>query len=71
MPVYTARAIVHNEVAVWCASVERFAREGHAFINAPSTRLALEQSAANDSAREIAAGLGFGLSCIVPLIAEE
>lgn len=71
MPVYTARAIVHNEVAVWCAAVERFAREGHAFVNAPSTRLALEAKQVNDSAQEIAAGLGFGLSCIVPLIAGE
>jgi hypothetical protein len=71
LPVYTARAILHNEVATWCGVVERLAREGHAFINAPSTRLALERGDLDASAVEIAAGLGFGLSCIVPLVAEE
>jgi hypothetical protein len=70
IPVYTARAIVHNEVEAWCEVFERMSRDGHAFINAPATRLALEQGLEDETIREIAAGLGFGLSCIVTLVME-
>ena len=71
LPVYTARAILHNEIDAWCGAFERFAREGHAFINAPSTRMYLEKRGDDDGCMQIAAGLGFGLSCIVPLVTEE
>ncbi len=71
LPVYTARAILHNEVDPWCGAFERLAREGHAFINAPSTRMYLERIEGDESCTQIAAGLGFGVSCIVPLVAEE
>jgi len=70
LPLYTARAILHNDVGAWCGAFERLAREGHAFINAPETRLSLAQNAESASCREIAAGLGFGLSCILPLVTE-
>lgn len=67
LPVYAARAIAHNEVEAWCEAFERLSREGHAFINAPATRLSLERGLQDETIREIAAGLGFGLSCIVSL----
>jgi hypothetical protein len=67
-PVYTARAVLHNEIDAWCGAFERLAREGHAFINAPSTRMYLEKMRGDDTCAQIAAGLGFGLSCIVPLV---
>jgi hypothetical protein len=70
MPLYTARAILHNDVAAWCGAFERLAREGHSFVNAPATRIALEQNTESASYREIAAGLGFGLSCIIPVVME-
>lgn len=70
MPLYTARAIVHNEIEAWCEAFERLASDGHAFINAPATRLALEHGLEDETIREIAAGLGFGLSCIVPVVME-
>lgn len=68
LPVYTARAIAHNEVQAWCEAFERLSREGHAFINAPATRLSLERGLQDETIREIAAGLGFGVSCIVPVV---
>lgn len=71
LPVYTARAILHNEVDTWCGAFERLAREGHTFINAPATRIYLEKLGGDDGCTQIAAGLGFGVSCIVPLVAEE
>jgi hypothetical protein len=70
LPVYTARAIVHNELEAWCGVFERLAREGHAFINSPSTRLVLEREPVDSNCLQIAAGLGFGISCILPLITE-
>ncbi len=70
LPVYTARVIAHNEVEAWCEAFERLSREGHAFINAPATRLSLERGLQDETIREIAAGLGFGLSCIVTLVME-
>jgi hypothetical protein len=71
MPVYTARAILHNQIETWCLSLERLVREGHAFINAPMTRAQLEQGSTGGGCAQIAASLGFGLSCILPLVAEE
>jgi hypothetical protein len=68
LPVYTARAIAHNEVQAWCEAFERLSREGHAFINAPATRLSLERGLQDEMILEIAAGLGFGVSCIVPVV---
>lgn len=70
LPLYTARAILHNDVAAWCEAFERLAREGHSFLNAPATRLLLEEHSEDRGCVEIAAGLGFGLSCILPLVAE-
>lgn len=70
LPVYTARAIVHNELEVWCGVFERLAREGHAFINSPATRIVLEREPVEGNCLQIAAGLGFGISCILPLITE-
>lgn len=70
LPLYTARAIRHNDVGTWCRAFERLAQEGHAFVNAPDTRLALAGNEERASIREIAAGLGFGLSCILPLVTE-
>jgi hypothetical protein len=71
LPVYTARAIVHNEIGAWCGTFERLAREGHSFINAPATRRCLNENGGDDDCLQIAAGLGFGLSCIVPVVTEE
>jgi hypothetical protein len=71
LSVYTARAILHNEIEAWCGAFERLAQEGHRFINTPSTRNYLEKMGGTDSCMQIAAGLGFGLSCIVALVMEE
>lgn len=71
LPLYTARAIVHNEVMEWSGVFERLAREGHAFLNAPATRLFYERKSDAGSCTQIAAGLSFGLSYILPLITEE
>jgi hypothetical protein len=71
LPVYTARAVTHAEVAEWCEAIETISQRGHAFINAPQTRLALEQGAVGEQSCEIAASLGFGLSSILPLLMED
>jgi len=72
MPVYTARAILHNDMDVWAGAFERLGREGHSFVNAPATRIGIETgSFAGSRSEEIAAGLGFGLSCILPLVRQS
>ena len=71
LPVYTARAITLGEVGEWCEALENICRRGHAFINSPQTRLALQQGALDEQSCEIAASLGFGLSSILPLLMEE
>lgn len=70
-PRYTARAVVHGEVDSWCGVFEGIARDGHRFINAPATRMALQQGLLEGERKEIAAGLGFGLSCILPMLGDE
>jgi hypothetical protein len=71
LPVYTARAVTHAEVAEWCEAIERICQRGHAFINAPRTRLALERGTLDEQSCEIAASLGFGLSSILPVFMED
>jgi hypothetical protein len=71
LPVYTARAVTHAEVAEWCEALEKICQHGHAFINAPQTRLALERGALDEQSCEIAASLGFGLSSILPVFMED
>ncbi len=71
LPVYTARAVTHAEVAEWCEALEKICQRGHAFINAPQTRLALERGALDEQSCEIAASLGFGLSSILPVFMED
>lgn len=71
LPAYCAQAIVHAELGPFCEALERMGQRGHAFINAPETRLALERSVLNSNTGKIAAGLGFGLSCIMPLVVED
>ena len=71
LPVYTARAVTHAEVAEWCEALEKICQRGHAFINGPQTRLALERGALDEQSCEIAASLGFGLSSILPVFMED
>jgi hypothetical protein len=70
LPAYCAQAIVHAEVSAFCEALERMAQRGHAFINAPETRLGLERRELNSNSGKIAASLGFGLSSILPLVME-
>jgi hypothetical protein len=71
LPGYCAQAIGNADVGPLCEALERTAQAGHAFINTPETRLALERKALNSNTGKIAAGLGFGLSCILPLVVED
>jgi hypothetical protein len=70
VPAYCALAIAHAEVGPLCEALEGMAQAAHAFINTPETRLALERGALNSNTGKIAAGLGFGLSCILPVVVE-
>ena len=70
MPIYTARAIRKGELDEWCDALEDLGRQGHRFINAPQTRMALQQGDLSEGVGEIVAGLGFGLSSILNCIVE-
>lgn len=71
MPAYSAQAIVRADLGSWCEAVERMAQRAHAFINAPETCLAVARKTLNSNTGKIAAGLGFGVSCILPLVVED
>jgi hypothetical protein len=71
LPAYCAQAIVRAELGAWCEAVERMAQRAHAFINTPETRLAVARKTFNSNTGKIAAGLGFGVSCILPLVVED
>jgi len=68
MPIYTARAIRKGELDEWCAAFEDLVRQGHRFINAPKTRMALQQGSLSGEVSAIVAGLGFGLNSIMGLV---
>ena len=70
LPAYTARAIACGEIGAWSEALEWVSRRGHVFINSPQTRLYLERGELDSNSGKIAAGLGFGLSCILPLVVE-
>ena len=70
LPGYGARAIVAGEMEPWCEAVEKLAQRGHAFLNTPETRRCLELKVPLSNSGKIAAGIGFGLSCILPLVVE-
>lgn len=70
LPLYTAQAILQGEVAEWAVAIEEFARLGHAFLNAPATRMALHQGDFSGEVGEIVASVGFGLSSILGVVAE-
>lgn len=71
MSSFTARAIQRGEMAAWSEALERMTRQGHLFINSPQTRAAIQEGSLDSNSGKIAAGLGFGISCILPLIAED
>jgi hypothetical protein len=71
MPFYAARAIALSDLEGWCGAIERLAKGGHAFINSPSIRLALEKGGLDGRQSEIATSLGFGLSCIMNIVMEN
>ncbi len=70
MPLYTARAVARGEVTEWCEVFEDMLHRGHRFLNTPQTRLDLAQGRESGGTPQILASLGFGLSSILPFVAE-
>ena len=68
LPAWCARAVHEGEVLGWMAVVEGLASRGHAFLNTPETRRAIAGASFSPPEAQILAGLGFGLSSILPVV---
>ena len=68
LPAWCGRAVEEGEVLGWMTVLERLASQGHAFLNTPETRRALAAGALSGPEAQILAGLGFGLSSILPVV---
>ncbi len=68
LPAWCGRAVEEGEVLGWMMVVERLASQGHAFLNTPETRRAIGAGALSGPEAQILAGLGFGLSSILPVV---
>ena len=70
LPAWSGRAVREGEVLGWMTVVESLSARGHAFLNSPETRRALAGASISGPQAQIVAGLGFGLSSILPVVFE-
>lgn len=68
LPAWCGRAVREGEVLAWMTVVEALAARGHAFLNSPETRRILASDRLLGAQQQIVAGLGFGLSSILPVV---
>lgn len=70
LPMWSARAVTEGEVVAWSTVLEEVVLRGHAFLNRPETRAALQAPQPDGETVQILAGLAFGLSSILPVVSE-
>ena len=71
LPLLTERAIREGEVLAWSLVAEEFAAQGHAILNSPSFRGALNDGQTSDRLVQINAGLVFGIVGILSAVSED
>lgn len=71
LPAWSWRAVEEGEILSWMTVLEGLASRGHAFLNSPETRVAMATAPLSGLQAQIIAGLGFGLSSILPVVFRE